>query len=165
MTLNSFSKTNRGSVWIKTLTLAGIDGMKQILHSTYPIAIGKKGNSHEEVERKFNEELEKLKSHQLQPFYIGGLKKTVPIHFECFRLLQDQPERRSHNYLMLGNNTYTARWRVSALVGKSGQNSDSGPELLLFQTFLPEWVLRAGITVTGSLFQICLLYTSDAADD
>ena len=37
----------------------------------------------------------------------------VNIHFELFCTLQDQPERRSANYIMLGTSNYTARWGVA----------------------------------------------------
>ena len=43
-------------------------------------------------------------------FYCGAQKKIVNVHVELFVTLQDQPERRGANYIMLGNGRYTSRF-------------------------------------------------------
>ena len=86
---------------------------------TYPIAIGTDGVSHEEVEQLFAEELMSLSSGKDNEFYHGGLRKNVKVIFELLASLQDQPERRSVNYIMLGNSQYTASWRVDIAVVSS----------------------------------------------
>jgi hypothetical protein len=103
-------KGNRGSAWIKTVTISPPPGKIHALTHTYPIAIGLKGDSHEEVERKFATELSTLSTGSNNVFYQGSSKQNVNVHLELFVSLQDQPERRSANYVMLGTSTYTARW-------------------------------------------------------
>ena len=46
-------------------------------------------------------------------FYSYKLQKFVNVHFEIMASLADQLERRSMNYMMLGNSTYSARFRYS----------------------------------------------------
>ena len=103
-------KANRGSVWVKTVTISPMPGNIHSLSNTYPIAIGKGEVSHEEVERRFAEELSKLRSGGDRVFYHGGLRENVLVHLDLFVSLMDQPERRSANYIMLGTSTFTARW-------------------------------------------------------
>ena len=42
------------------------------------------------------------------------LKRHVSVHFEIIAAIGDQPERRSLNYLMLGNSTYSSRFCYTA---------------------------------------------------
>ena len=79
---------------------------------TYPIAIRTDGVRHEQVEGRFAQDLIELSSRNGVEFYHGGLRKYVKVHFELLASLQDQPERRSVNYIMLGNSQYTASWRL-----------------------------------------------------
>ena len=48
---NTSIKSNRGSVWIKTLTFVSDNVNKNDDKDTYPIAIGLKSNEHEDVEK------------------------------------------------------------------------------------------------------------------
>jgi len=50
---------------------------------------------------------------KIDTFYHGTLKKNVTVYLELLVSMQDQPERRAANYIMLGSSTYTARWGVS----------------------------------------------------
>ena len=110
---NTSSKQHRGSTWIKTMTIATTKENGHSLKNTFAIAIGKKGKCHDEVERKINNDLVQLQNGTLPPFYIGGAKCDVHIHFELLATLQDQPERRGANHLLLGNATIAARWCAS----------------------------------------------------
>ena len=47
-------------------------------------------------------------------FYSAKNQKCVNVHAEIFVTLQDQPERRSANYVCLGNGTYTSRFGYAA---------------------------------------------------
>jgi hypothetical protein len=83
------------------------------LKYTYPIAVGRKGISHEEVEKAFTMELYNLRSGTEKNYFYGAnanTKTNIPVYLELFASLQDQPERRSCNNIMLGNSTYSARW-------------------------------------------------------
>ena len=79
---NTSSKSNRGSVWIKTLTIsAPPEHVNRGLH-TYAVTMGPKRSNHEVVENMFQEDLE-----------TGCLLVS----------LQDQPERRACTYMLGGN--------------------------------------------------------------
>ena len=106
-------KGNRGSCWIKTVTISPPPHQLHSLSHTYPIALGLDGDSHEEVEEKFASELLSFGRGESMEFYHGALQCNVPVHLELFVSLQDQPERRSANYIMLGTSSYTARWGLA----------------------------------------------------
>ena len=106
-------KGNRGSCWIKTVTISPPPSKIHSLTHTYPIALGQESDSHEEVEQKFAEELTSFGRGDAMDFYHGSLKRNVRVHLELFVSLQDQPERRSANYIMLGTSSYTARWGLA----------------------------------------------------
>jgi len=104
-------KDNRGSAWIKTITISAGYNNKEF-RNTYPIAIGRKMDSHEVVEKAFADELIELRSGNLQ-FRLGKFGALVYVYGDIIASLQDQIERRSMNYIMLGGSTFSARWRLS----------------------------------------------------
>jgi hypothetical protein len=73
--------------------------------TTFPIALGKKGHSHEAIELKFAEELQILQSGNCS-MYSKAYGYVVPIYLELLVSLQDQPEWRGMNHLMLGSGKY-----------------------------------------------------------
>ena len=75
--------------------------------------LGSDGVSHEEVEQNFTEELLLFSSGEELDFYHGKLQHNVRVHLELFVSLQDQPERWSTNYIMLGSSFSTARWGLA----------------------------------------------------
>lgn len=112
---NSFSKANRDtSIWVKSFTITMLSRRKGGMRATFPIAAGRKKASHEEVERRFAKELNQLQSQDTDPFYIGTRKRLASIHFETFATLQDQPERRGSNRMLMGNSAFHCRWGVAA---------------------------------------------------
>lgn len=102
------------NVWVKTVTIATPLCHSNCLENTYPIAIGPKGMSHNAIEKKINEDLAKLQSPDLEPFYVGAHNVFVQMYFEVMAVLGDQPEKRGSNYFPLGNSTYGPRSFVSA---------------------------------------------------
>ena len=112
-------KNNRGSVWIKTITLRALVvndcELSQQLEKeqTFAVALGPKGVSHEEVEQELAIELSSLCSSQ-SIYFFELTKSMVPVYAELSVSLQDQPERRSSNYLLGGNSTMHGRWGYSA---------------------------------------------------
>ena len=111
---NSSIKANRGAVWIRTVTFVSKSFKKNKLDDTYAISIGLKSQSHDVVERKFVNELEELKSGRNNTFFCKERQCNVKVHFEIVAYLADQPERRSLNYIMLGNSKFGARFGYSA---------------------------------------------------
>ncbi len=105
------TKANRGSCRIKTVTISPMSKDIHNLSNTYPIAISRENVSHECIEKEFSMELKKFQSGESVTFYYGLLKRNVTVSLELLVSLQDQPERRSANSIMLGGSMYTARWR------------------------------------------------------
>ena len=77
-------KSNRFSVWLKTITIAPPHGIKHLRHLyTYPVAIGLKNTSHEEVEKAFATDLELLsKGTKVSQFYCAKNQNCVNVHAE-----------------------------------------------------------------------------------
>ena len=57
---NTQAKQNRGSAWVKTVTIATPHARIHSTDNTYVIALGEKGTSHEEVEKLFADKLKSL---------------------------------------------------------------------------------------------------------
>lgn len=108
---NGSNKNNRGSVWIKQVTISIPHETRNDIVNTYPIAMGEKGEDHTLVEEKFAIELLELSSADHSPLiYSKANGGMVRVHVEMCASLMDQPERRSANFLMAGNGVYAARW-------------------------------------------------------
>jgi len=101
------------------------------LSNTYPIAISRDNVSHECIEKEFSMELKKFQSGESVTFYYGLLKRNVTVHLELLVSLQDQPERRSANSIMLGGSMYTARWGVLTKLWCCGKQNSIMSILLL----------------------------------
>lgn len=111
---NSQSMAGRAQVWVKTMTLGFPSSDSNLVYNTYVLAIGRKGVSHDEVERVHADELKKLQCPELPPFYLGEQNKMVRCHIELMVSLGDQPEKREINGVARGNATWAARSFVSA---------------------------------------------------
>jgi len=77
------------------------------------LAIGYDSVDHESVESLFASDLQEFREGKSVSFYHGGQKCNVIVYLDVLVSLQDQPERRSSNSVMLGGSTYTACWGVS----------------------------------------------------
>ena len=109
---NRLSKVGRGSIWVLTMTIGTIFGDGHNMNNTYPIAVGKKGENHDAIIGKIENEMREIRKGK--EYYIGSIKKKARIQFSDFAHLADQPERRSINHLAAGNAMYAARFGVSA---------------------------------------------------
>jgi hypothetical protein len=135
---HSFSKANRGSAWIKMITIAEPHEHRNcrevctaiylkcsffyLLCSnfsfykyTYLITIGPSGISHEEVEKLLRNELLELCDHESDHnFFFSKIHgRDIRVHAEIICSLMDQPERRGANFMVGGNSLYGARWGYS----------------------------------------------------
>ena len=111
---NSSSMQGQAKVWVKTFTMTTPLSNGNHLKNTYPLAIGLKGMSHEEIEKRIAADLVELQSSNLKPFYIGSENKFARGYIEVMANLGDKPEKRGANHLLLGGSTYGARLFVSA---------------------------------------------------
>ena len=119
---SSSIKSNRGSVWLKTITISPPHNKLHCMTNTYPIAIGPHDVDHEDVEQLFAQELLQFRCGKEIGIYHGKLKKNVKVYLDLLCSLQDQPERRSCNYIAMGNSRYTAKWGVSMDYSKVYKN-------------------------------------------
>ena len=112
---HGFSKTNRGSAWVKVVTFVPPANHQNNVGYTYPLALGPSTGDHDIVERRFRDELLALSDpgNNNNVFYSGLHKKFVRVHVELLVSLMDQPERRAANYLTRGNSKFGARWGYS----------------------------------------------------
>ena len=110
---NAINKSGRGSIWIKSITISSRRAGRHSIENTYPIAIGQAKIDHEEIEIEIQKELQELRAPGGCSFYVKGLGGMVPVHAEIIATLQDQPERRTANYIMGTGGNYSARWRYS----------------------------------------------------
>jgi len=76
------TKANRGSCWIKTVTISPMSKDIHNLSNTYPIAISRDNVSHECIEKEFSMELKKFQSGESVTFYYGLLKRNVTVYLE-----------------------------------------------------------------------------------
>jgi len=109
----SGAKNNRGSCWVKTVTISPPPCSEHLLSHTYPIALGIESDSHEAVEKLFSSELSEFRAGQNITFYLGGKRCNAVVHLDLLATLQDQPERRSANFLMLGGSKFHSQWGLS----------------------------------------------------
>ena len=107
---NTSSKVNRGSVWMKTVTILSNDFETNVLKNTYIISMGLKSANHSQVERRYLKECDELANGIDNIFYAMKLGCHVYVHFEIVAAIADQPERRSMNHLMLGNSMFVPRF-------------------------------------------------------
>lgn len=121
------TKANRQSCWIKTVTIHSCnrrDKTTDKMATTYLIAVGKKGQCHEAVSLLFAKDIEKLRSGTCA-MYSKSCREVVNVYMELLVSLQDQPERRAANHLMLGSGKYTARWGYSSNIAEVAQKIPS----------------------------------------
>ena len=111
---NSTSMAGRAQVWTKTMTIAATREDGNLHENTYLVAVGLKGASHDEVEKRHSEDLRMLQSSELQPFFVGEHNKMIKCRFEVLANLGDQPEKRTMNGVVLGSGSWGARSFVSA---------------------------------------------------
>jgi hypothetical protein len=110
---SSLTKSNRGGVWVKTMTFGPPDTHRHLMAYTYPVAIGPKNKSHEEVEIILRDDLLKMSSPAGIPIYSKVHGGIICIRAKMLASLQDQPERRGENFLTAGSSTYHRRFGYS----------------------------------------------------
>lgn len=111
---NTSTKNNRGSVYVKSITFARPpDSSFPSSCYTFPVCIGPSKASHYEVEKRLKVELESFKTTSPLIFFDGLSKSNKSVYLDLICSLQDQPERRSSCYLLMGNAKFCPRWGVS----------------------------------------------------
>ena len=110
---DSLSKSLRGGVWIKIITFLSKNSELNSIRDTNLISISSKHGSHDVVEKQYLDKLHDLCHGKNNRLYSYKPQKFVNVHFEITTCLVDQPERQSMYYMMLGNSTYSTKFRYS----------------------------------------------------
>jgi hypothetical protein len=109
---NKVSKT--GSLWIWTITLFPKGKTRDSPRCTFPICIGPKKESHDQVEKIISDDMKKLSTTRMLGVMGKKSEKTLQVitfSASMYLSLGDQPERRGANKLQMGNSGTHARWR------------------------------------------------------
>jgi hypothetical protein len=109
----SLTKSNRGGVWVKTITIGPPGSHSHQLSYTYPIAMGPKNKSHEEAEIIIRDDLLSLARPEGIVIYSKNHGGLIRIRAKLFVCLQDQPERRGENHLTGGSSDLHRRFGYS----------------------------------------------------
>lgn len=107
---NKSIKSNRQSIWIKTLTIIAMNKYGTKIKSTYPLTLALKGSNHEVVEEKHNKMLELLKEGELIEMFSMSHQSLISVHADLYCILNDQPERRGNLLLSNGNSIIHCRF-------------------------------------------------------
>ena len=110
---NNSIKSNRGSLWFKSLTVGPTREMIHSMSHTYPLAMGHKNANHEHVGICLKDDLLMLGAEGGVPMYSKKHGGIVLVRARLFACLQDQPERRGENHLMAGNSLTHRRFGYS----------------------------------------------------
>jgi hypothetical protein len=107
---NTSVKSNRQSVWVKTVSIfARLKNGNKVTY-TYPIATSPKGDNHDEIDMRISIELEKLRNGPFLTFFCKNSLKNVYVHADIYCVLADQPERRCNLMIGAGNSTNHKRF-------------------------------------------------------
>ena len=111
------TRKNRNSTWIKTVTICPPTSHITSPLYTYPISLGRKGNSHDKVNQFFNKEIEKLSIPTLR--YSSIHQKLYPVIIRPLCVSADRPERSSINSILSHQGSSTKRWMYSELIPRN----------------------------------------------
>jgi len=115
------NKQSRNQVWVMTFTVCPPAGERKG-RNTFFMAVGQKGDDHQEIEELFKAELEVLSS-QGKWFHHGGRKEFVKVKAGKVGVCVDRPERTSIHQIGDHNGTCSTFWgHAVAVDGKSKDN-------------------------------------------
>ena len=111
------TRKNRNSVWLKTITICPPASLKTSSLYTFPIAMGRKGQSHDIVNEMFNMELGSIQ--QMSMRYSKLHNDFVPVVIEPLIVSADRPERSSLNQILAHSGSSSKRWMFSELIERA----------------------------------------------
>lgn len=109
----NWTKSNRGSVWLLTLSFVGIGAFEKSKSCTFPLSIGRSKSSHDEMEHLVHD-LMRHEAAEPRNLYHGATKTDEKVAFLPFIISTDSPEKRKATGTAMGNGTSHARFRCSA---------------------------------------------------
>ena len=102
------TKQSRNQVWLMTNTICPPPGENKGCN-TFFMAIGQKGDDHQEIDKLFEEEMKQL-SAQGQTFYHGGRKEIIKVKAGKVCVCVDRPERSSLYQVGDHMGTFSTLW-------------------------------------------------------
>ena len=102
------------SLWLFTITIFVKDQNIDSSIGTFPVAIGPKNKSHDNVEKIIGDDINNMRSMAFPAIFGWSiLGNPFPCTFsaDLYLSLGDQPERRVANVMQQGNSRHHARWR------------------------------------------------------
>jgi hypothetical protein len=84
-------KRNKGSIWIFVVSFGCPDSERNSTRHVYPVALGRKGDSHDSVMKQYNDELAQIQNGM--EFYHGGLKRNIKVYADVDVIAVDRPEK------------------------------------------------------------------------
>lgn len=145
----NYSKTNRGSIWVLTMTIESRRSGSPNISQVYPMATGSKKTDHTKVTEIILKDIEKVQyelgSNNFVVMFNGktGTNEKVSVHL--LSIEQDQPEKRGFNWLMMGGSGYHGRWGYSAYLPQLMETLPACDECVLDlekNLGLPNWQPR-----------------------
>jgi hypothetical protein len=109
------TKTNRGSLWIATLTVMSSKATRGKIINTFPMGLcrGSDGETQDVIMSTIIQEINEL-SRNPTTFYYRDSPKVLKCFVRLHVVLQDQIERRKRYYILLGNSKPSSRWGYHA---------------------------------------------------
>ena len=104
----NYSKHNRGSTWIATMTTQHADSGPVTVRQVYPVAVGPKGANHSAPLDIILADLQSMGVAQQMYDGASGVMRSVQTKLAC--VVQDQPERRGANSLLCGGIGFHSRF-------------------------------------------------------
>ena len=111
------TRKNRNSTWVKTITICPPSSFSTSPIYTHPIAIGRKGQCHDNVNNFFNQELRRISKCTLR--YSKQYRKLHPVFVRPLCVSADRPERSTLNCILSHNGCSTKRWMYSELIPRN----------------------------------------------
>jgi hypothetical protein len=107
---NKSVKSNRQSVWLKTVTIFTFNIEGLIVEHTYPMGLSKKGSDHDELDKQIEIEIQVIKNASpMVSMFSRKYETSVSVYVDYYCIMNDQPERRKNLGLALGNSNYHKR--------------------------------------------------------
>ena len=114
----SHTKSNRAQVWLKTFTVCPPEDCSSDVNTAF-IAMGSKGDDHEDMEHIITEQLKELAHGNGKVMYHGGLNRLIHVKGGIVSTCVDRPERTKLFGIGDHNGTYSVCWGFAAQVDGS----------------------------------------------
>jgi hypothetical protein len=114
----SHTKSNRAQVWLKTFTVCPPEDCSSDVNTAF-IAMGSKGDDHEDMEHIITEQLKELARGNGKVMYHGGLNRLIHVKGGIVSTCVDRPERTKLFGIGDHNGTYSVCWGFAAQVDGS----------------------------------------------